>query len=286
MRRQIYAQWTMPEMTNFLAVRGSILCCSLRAVPADIACRCCSDVLEWTWFLNSFSDKHIYDFMYGDKDTYGVAFGMAGKAHMYQHINVPPGGVFTNLAHLGWNPRAGQMKKQGNWWLQGLVHYDHQGEVLLLHRVTGEVHVPAGHAPRDEIITPPIPHSWSMWFMGYGPEANLLRSIDVVNYNITYFMGTALPNQACPLAAWNAYWTMRTHGIPTVRNTTLEKHCASMLDAEYGPTAANMIRNAGLMEHPTRLAINADWDNKVDGKRTCSSCSSYSWCCVHGSCEC
>jgi hypothetical protein len=58
------------------------------------------------------------------------------------------GGVFTNLAHLGWNPREGQMNKQGNWWLQGLVHYDYQGEVLLLHRVTGEVHVPAGHAPR------------------------------------------------------------------------------------------------------------------------------------------
>jgi pectate lyase len=50
-----------------------------------------SDVLEWTWFLNSFSDKHIYDFMYGDKDTFGVGFGLAGKAHMYQHINVPPG---------------------------------------------------------------------------------------------------------------------------------------------------------------------------------------------------
>ncbi|WIA31646.1 hypothetical protein OEZ86_002526 [Tetradesmus obliquus] len=223
------------------------------------------DVLEWAWFLNSFSEKHIYDFMYGDKDTFGVAFGLAGKAHMYQHINVPPGGVFTNLAHLGWNPRDGQMKKQGNWWLQGLVHYDYQGEVLLLHRVTGEVHVPAGHAPRDEIITPPIPHSWSMWYMGYGPEKELQRSIDVVNYNITYFMGTALPNQVCPLAAWNAYWTLRTHGIPTVRNTTLEKHCAGVLDAEYGPTAANMIRNAGLMEHPLRIAINADWDNKVNG---------------------
>jgi hypothetical protein len=64
-------------------------------------CLCClpvlvwfsppSDVLEWTWFLNSFSDKHIYDFMYGDKDTFGVGFGLAGKAHLYQHINVPPG---------------------------------------------------------------------------------------------------------------------------------------------------------------------------------------------------
>jgi hypothetical protein len=57
-----------------------------------------------------------------------------------------------------------------------------------------------------------------MWYMGYGPEASLQRTIDVVNYNITYFLGTALPNQACPLAAWNAYWTLRTHGIPTVRS--------------------------------------------------------------------
>lgn len=50
-----------------------------------------ADVLEWTWFLNSFSKGFVYDFMYGDKDTYGVAFGLAGKAHMYQHINTPPG---------------------------------------------------------------------------------------------------------------------------------------------------------------------------------------------------
>jgi hypothetical protein len=51
------------------------------------------------------------------------------------------------------------------------------------------------------------------------------------------------------------------------RNTTLEKHCAAMLDAEYGPTAANMIRNAGLLEHPLRLTVNADWDNQVNGER-------------------
>jgi hypothetical protein len=40
-----------------------------------------------------------------------------------------------------------------------------------------------------------------------------------------------------------------------------------MLDAEYGPTAANMIRNAGLMEHPLRLTVNADWDNQVNGEQ-------------------
>lgn len=48
-------------------------------------------MLEWTWFLNAFSKGHLYEFMYGDKDTYGVAFAMTNKAHMYQHINYPPG---------------------------------------------------------------------------------------------------------------------------------------------------------------------------------------------------
>lgn len=50
-----------------------------------------TDVLEWTWFLNAFSKGHLYEFMYGDKDTYGLAFALAGKAHMYTHVNMPPG---------------------------------------------------------------------------------------------------------------------------------------------------------------------------------------------------
>eukprot|EP00878_Enallax_costatus_P040548 GHUV01046855.1.p3 GENE.GHUV01046855.1~~GHUV01046855.1.p3 ORF type:complete len:120 (-),score=34.15 GHUV01046855.1:107-466(-) len=110
------------------------------------------DVLEWTWFLNAFSKGFIYDYMRGDKDTYAVAFGLAGKAHLYQHINVPPGGVFTGGAALGWAPGLDQMNKQGNWWLQGLVHYDYLGEVLLIHRVTGEVSVSAGRAPTVRLL--------------------------------------------------------------------------------------------------------------------------------------
>jgi hypothetical protein len=53
-------------------------------------------MLEWTWFLNSFSKGHLYEFMYGDKDTYGLAFALANKAHMYQHINMPPGKTDTS----------------------------------------------------------------------------------------------------------------------------------------------------------------------------------------------
>jgi hypothetical protein len=64
--------------------------CSYACTLCLAAC-CHADVLEWTWFLNAFSKGHLYEFMYGDKDTYSVAFGLANKAHMYQHMNMPPG---------------------------------------------------------------------------------------------------------------------------------------------------------------------------------------------------
>jgi hypothetical protein len=85
--------------------------------------------------------------MYGDKDTYGLGFALAGKAHLYRHVNMPPGGLFTHRDALGWQPGKEQMNKQGNWWLHALVHYGEDKEVLLFHRVTGEVRL-GGGAPK------------------------------------------------------------------------------------------------------------------------------------------
>lgn len=48
-------------------------------------------------------------------------------------------GIFTHRDALGWQPGKDQMNKQGNWWLHALGHYDHLGELLLMHRVTGEI---------------------------------------------------------------------------------------------------------------------------------------------------
>jgi hypothetical protein len=45
------------------------------------------------------------------------------------------------------------MNKQGNWWLHALVHYDHQGEVLLMHRVTGEISLARG-TPKVRALLP------------------------------------------------------------------------------------------------------------------------------------
>ena len=71
------------------------------------------DALEWAWWLNSWSlpggKGGPYDFMYGDKDTYGLGFALAGKAHVYQHAPLPPGGVFTHRDALQWKPDAKQV---------------------------------------------------------------------------------------------------------------------------------------------------------------------------------
>lgn len=54
------------------------------------------------------------------------------------------GGVFTHRDALGWQPGVAQMNKQGNWWLHALVQYDYNGEVLHMHRVTGEISIERG----------------------------------------------------------------------------------------------------------------------------------------------
>jgi hypothetical protein len=50
-----------------------------------------ADVIEYLCFINSYSDR-IYKTMWGDKDTFPLAFGLAGKAHLYSQVQVPPGG--------------------------------------------------------------------------------------------------------------------------------------------------------------------------------------------------
>lgn len=45
-----------------------------------------ADVLEWLWFLNSHR-KPVFDWMWGDKDTYRLAFALADKADSFQLVH-------------------------------------------------------------------------------------------------------------------------------------------------------------------------------------------------------
>jgi hypothetical protein len=48
------------------------------------------DVAEWALWINSFGDT-VYRAIWGDKDTYALAFGVAGKAHVFNQLQVRQG---------------------------------------------------------------------------------------------------------------------------------------------------------------------------------------------------
>ena len=55
-----------------------------------VACRNLhADVLEWLWFVNSHPEV-IYKLMYGDKDTFRLAFALAGKSNFFEQVRCSP----------------------------------------------------------------------------------------------------------------------------------------------------------------------------------------------------
>jgi hypothetical protein len=54
--------------------------------------------------------------------------------------------------------------------------------------------------------------------------------------------------------------------LAACRRPGLEKNCQGVLDGQYGPAAAELIRTSGLLEQPIRLVINRQWDDKIDGE--------------------
>jgi hypothetical protein len=58
-------------------------------------------VAEWALWINSFGDS-VYRALWGDKDTYALAFGVAGKAHEFNQLQVRLSvgyGVLERFAH-------------------------------------------------------------------------------------------------------------------------------------------------------------------------------------------
>ena len=44
-----------------------------------------ADALEWLWFVNSHAEV-VYRLMYGDKDTFRLAFALAGKSDYFEQV--------------------------------------------------------------------------------------------------------------------------------------------------------------------------------------------------------
>ena len=65
-------------------------------------------MLEWLWYLNSHAEL-LYQHMLGDKDTFEMAFMLAGKHTDFHRVRISPGvpltRLYTDVYRGGWRDR-------------------------------------------------------------------------------------------------------------------------------------------------------------------------------------
>eukprot|EP00879_Flechtneria_rotunda_P006269 GHRR01006589.1.p1 GENE.GHRR01006589.1~~GHRR01006589.1.p1 ORF type:complete len:664 (+),score=211.87 GHRR01006589.1:538-2529(+) len=109
------------------------------------------DVLEWLWLVNAHADL-VYRCVVGDKDTFKMAFNLAGKGHHYMQVQQPPlellgdqGGYWNRYLHLG----MGQLSPDGTALL--FIHRTSRGKFFPWCAAKGKLH---GHCQPAWITTP------------------------------------------------------------------------------------------------------------------------------------
>lgn len=85
-----------------------------------------ADVVEWTWFINSYGDDGVYQqLMNGDKDSFLLAFALADKISEYYQV---PEYVRLCLHDVA---EGGKLEHVG------ILHHNPQGQVVFFHRTSG-----------------------------------------------------------------------------------------------------------------------------------------------------
>ncbi|GAX76846.1 hypothetical protein CEUSTIGMA_g4292.t1 [Chlamydomonas eustigma] len=119
------------------------------------------DVLEYLLWINSYPADFL-NMMWGDKDTFGIAFALAEKAHLFSQVAVPPAGLFSwrkdMLLH-----KDSEMKSWG-WQLFGFLQHDSWGRPAFLHRTINKYIIDA-EPWAIEMVTAPIPYRWTRYYL-------------------------------------------------------------------------------------------------------------------------
>ncbi|KAI8474523.1 MAG: mannosyltransferase putative-domain-containing protein [Monoraphidium minutum] len=239
-----------------------------------------ADVAEYAAWINSFSDV-MYHAVWGDKDTYSLAFGVAGKADLFSQVQVPPGAALT------WRPNMLRVKRTGStidgWQLAGMVQFDALGQPAFLHRTLNKFWVDADAWPLER-LTGPLPYRWVHYYLAQdtlGPTVGvpydyvvpdsalvawavngplLQARADGAKWNVT-------PQEACPIATFAAYRRALEAGLPLGRAPALDAACAPLLPALVGAARWPAYRAAGFHADPEMLHLYAtDFDAVATSK--------------------
>lgn len=129
------------------------------------------DVLEYVLALNEHSQV-TYSFMFGDKDTFRLAFALAGKLEQFYQLATPPGAAFATVEGSSELQRlkAAAADQNGDHidvatfapqclsspaLLTAMIHISSSGEPAFLHRTNAEFSLRNQDQIKTELILPP-----------------------------------------------------------------------------------------------------------------------------------
>eukprot|EP00878_Enallax_costatus_P008903 GHUV01009307.1.p1 GENE.GHUV01009307.1~~GHUV01009307.1.p1 ORF type:complete len:671 (+),score=115.05 GHUV01009307.1:370-2382(+) len=227
-----------------------------------------ADVVELALWINTFGDS-IYKAVWGDKDTYGLAFAVAGKAHEFTQVQVPPGGGFT------WRPNKLLVKSTqatvSGYQLAAMVQFDSAGRPAFLHRTMNKFNW-NGEAWPLEMISGPLPARWIHYYLSQdalGPTVGVPYDYVApatafvpwkvpMPFNISTVQQesklSVMSEEACPSATFVTYWRLREHAVPIGSCPQLQTRCQPFLNHLLG-SSAEPYAAAGLLHNPELLAL-------------------------------
>lgn len=115
-----------------------------------------ADVLEYLWWINSHS-IYMFKLMYGDKDTFPLAFAVAGKAYDFIQMPIPPG------AALALKTSQGDIPPWHSWLLKGQTQYDHLGRIMFLHQTLNKRKDALRLPHHIDAVSGPVPDDIDFW---------------------------------------------------------------------------------------------------------------------------
>ncbi|KAL6765645.1 mannosyltransferase putative-domain-containing protein [Haematococcus lacustris] len=131
-----------------------------------------ADVLQLLWWINTFAPQ-VYAHIHGDKDTFPLAFALAGKAAEFRQVSIPPGGAFW------WNRDVLEVKASGagaapnftdGWQLVGMVQWEPEGRgPAFMHRTMNKFSSAEDPWP-IQLITGPLPYRWARYYLAHDSQ--------------------------------------------------------------------------------------------------------------------
>ncbi|GAX76845.1 hypothetical protein CEUSTIGMA_g4291.t1 [Chlamydomonas eustigma] len=240
------------------------------------------DVLEYILWINSFP-KDLEGSMWGDKDTFGVAFAAAGKGHLYSQVDVPPAGLFAWRKNMLMEKATG-MRSWG-WQLLGFLQHDSWGRPAFIHRTINKYEI--DKEPWElEMITAPMPRRWTDYYLAHenpGPTRGVPWDYVVPETAITLLeptrtatwfsagisashvdesllptltdgrisgIGTSAPHARCPVPSFLSIRAMQENGLPIDMEPSMQEACLPVLERLLGPSLLQQYKKNGWLHLP------------------------------------